>query len=118
MPGVPYEMEYIMTNGVLPRLKNRFISLPIAHRTVLTVGEGESRLALKIEDFENNLPSHIKLAYLPSYGRVRLRLSARGVEEGSLTSDLSKKVAELKLLLKDIYVGDEDDTSIERVVNE
>ena len=75
-------------------------------------------MAERLAEFEENLPTSIKLAYLPSYGRVRLRLTARGVEEVSLKSDLDKKIVDLKLLVKDIFVGEEDNTSIERTVNE
>ena len=117
MPGVPYEMEYIMINGVLPRLKNRFISLPIAHRTILTVGEGESRLALKIEDFENNLPPNIKLAYLPGLGQVRLRLTGRGKDEVVLNNQLDEKVEELKTIIPEFIFGYEI-KSLENVVGE
>ena len=88
------------------------------HKTLHTYGLGESRVAERLVDFENNLPDFIKLAYLPSYGRVRLRLSARGAEEMSLISDLDEKVIQLKDLVKDIYVGEEENTSIERAVNE
>lgn len=117
MPGVPYEMEYIMINGVLPRLKNRFISLPIVHRTVLTVGEGESRLALKIEDFENSLPSNIKLAYLPGLGQVRLRLTGRGKDEKTLINTIDEKVNELKTIIPEFIFGFEKNT-LENVVGE
>ena len=117
MPGVPYEMEYIMLNGVLPKLKNRFISLPIAHRTVLTVGEGESRLATKIETFEDNLPPNIKLAYLPGLGQVRLRLTGRGKDELKLNSQLDEKVEELKTIISEFIFGYEKN-SLENVVGE
>ncbi len=117
MPGVPYEMEYIMINGVLSRLQNRFTSLPIVHRTVLTVGEGESRLALKIEDFENSLPSNIKLAYLPGLGQVRLRLTGRGKDEKTLINAIDEKVNELKTIIPEFIFGYEKN-SLENVVGE
>lgn len=88
MPGVPYEMKYLMEHEVIPRLKERLEVTPIAHRTLLTVGEGESRLAARIEDLEDALPPHIKLAYLPNLGRVRLRLTGRHADEAQLASDL------------------------------
>ncbi|MFM7401552.1 MAG: competence/damage-inducible protein A [Bacteroidota bacterium] len=75
LPGVPFEMEYLMSNEVLPRLKSKFVSRPIVHRTLLTAGEGESAIARRLEDFEETLPAHIKLAYLPALGQVRLRLT-------------------------------------------
>src|SRR5215471_2926460 len=78
MPGVPHEMKSIMKAQVLPLLQRRFQLPHIAHRTLLTAGVGESFLAEKIQDFESDLPSHIKLAYLPNYGMVRMRLTATG----------------------------------------
>ena len=78
MPGVPHEMKGMMTASVLPKLKDRFALPPIIHRTLLTAGIGESFLAERIKDFETTLPTNIKLAYLPNYGMVKLRLTARG----------------------------------------
>ena len=78
LPGVPYEMKGLMTNQVLPRIQQQFKLPFIIHKTIMTYGQGESMIAVKIEDIENNLPTYIKLAYLPSFGRVRLRLSAKG----------------------------------------
>lgn len=115
MPGVPYEMEYIMTTGVLPRLKDRFTPVPIAHRTILTVGEGETGLAQKIEDFENNLPPDIKLAYLPALGQVRLRLTGRGKDETALNELLDNLVAELEKLIPEFIFGYGEET-LEAVV--
>ena len=117
MPGVPYEMEYIMINGILPKLKNRFISLPIAHRTILTVGEGESRLALKIEPFEDDLPENIKLAYLPGLGQVRLRLTGRGKDEKELNRQLDEQVEKLKGIIPEFIFGYEKNT-LENIVGE
>ncbi|MEM9822050.1 MAG: competence/damage-inducible protein A [Bacteroidota bacterium] len=105
MPGVPYEMKYLMENEVLPRLRERFPGKPIAHRTVLTVGEGESRIAKMITDFEENLPAHIKLAYLPGLGIVRLRLTAKGDSQAAIEKDLDAKVEELNALLPDYIFG-------------
>jgi len=78
MPGVPFEMMYMMEEEVIPKLKSTFKLPVIIHKTILTSGEGESFLAEKIADIENDLPSYIKLAYLPKLGQVRLRLSADG----------------------------------------
>ncbi len=105
MPGVPYEMKYLMTNEVLPKVKAFFPSKPIAHRTILTVGEGESRIAAMIEDFESQLPENLKLAYLPGLGIVRLRLSATGDNADELDRLLDAKVAELKELLPHLIFG-------------
>lgn len=88
MPGVPHEMMYMMEDSVIPKLKAGY-SLPfIIHKTILTVGEGESYLAEKIADIESGLPSYIKLAYLPKLGQVRLRLSGYGEDEVSLKSEV------------------------------
>ena len=77
MPGVPFEMKSLVTNELIPRLKQRFQAKNIIHRTIMTIGVGESMLAEKIADWENDLPNHIKLAYLPQPGIVRLRLSTQ-----------------------------------------
>ncbi len=88
MPGVPHEMMYMMEETVIPKLKATFSLPSIVHKTILTVGEGESFLAEKIEDIETSLPSHIKLAYLPKLGSVRLRLSAFGADEAALQNEV------------------------------
>ncbi|MDR3651930.1 MAG: competence/damage-inducible protein A [Paludibacter sp.] len=87
MPGVPYEMKNIMTTEIIPRLQNRFETPELIHRTVQVYGYGESALALKIADWENELPEFISLAYLPSSGIVKLRLS--GLLEDKLTLEFS-----------------------------
>lgn len=116
LPGVPFEMEYLMTSEVLPRLQARFQARPIVHRTLLTAGEGESNIARRIEAFEDSLPPQIKLAYLPALGQVRLRLS--GAWEGELQADAearlnamveSKKV-ELQAIIPDLIYGEENET--------
>jgi nicotinamide-nucleotide amidase len=121
LPGVPFEMEYLMTAEVLPRLQKHFQARPIVHRTLLTAGEGESNIARRIEAFEDNLPPQIKLAYLPALGQVRLRLSATW--EGDVTSDAERqltdlvesKKAELQTLIPDLIYGTEKET-LEEVV--
>ena len=113
MPGVPYEMKGLMKDEVLPRLQKRFNRSYIIHKTILTYGMGESAVAEKIEDWENALPSYIKLAYLPSLGRVRLRLSARGGDKKLLEDTIEKKVSALRLIIGDIIVGYEEDETIE-----
>ena len=105
MPGVPYEMKYLMANAIIPKLKETFPGKPIAHRTLLTVGEGESRIAKRIEAFEDNLPPEIKLAYLPNLGQVRLRLTGKGNDLGKLNDLLDQKSAELKALLPELIFG-------------
>jgi nicotinamide-nucleotide amidase len=113
MPGVPFEMKSLVRNEVLPRLKDRFNRPFIFHKTVLTYGLGESAIADKIEDWENNLPEFIKLAYLPSLGRVRLRLTARGDDENLLQNAISAQVEKLKDHIGDIIKGYEDENTIE-----
>ena len=88
MPGVPFEMMYLMTEDILPRLKSTFNLPAIVHQTILTAGIGESFLAAEIEDIEDSLPAHIKLAYLPKLGQVRLRLSGGGTDEAQLKAQI------------------------------
>lgn len=121
LPGVPFEMEYLMTNEVIPRLRSRFMQRPIVHRTLQTAGEGESNIARRIEAFEDHLPAHIKLAYLPALGQVRLRLT--GVWEGNVTPDaearlsaeLDEKISELHALIPDLVYGKENE-SLQEVI--
>ncbi len=113
MPGVPYEMKGLMKNEVLPRLQKRFDRPFILHKTVLTYGVGESAIAEKIEDWEDSLPSFIKLAYLPNLGKVRLRLSARGNNKKLLEDAIESNIRVLNKLIGDIIVGYEDDETIE-----
>ena len=77
MPGVPYEMKYIMEHSVLPLLQKEFTHHKIVHHTILTAGEGESRIADKIDGVVSRLPDHMSIAYLPNLGSVKLRLTAR-----------------------------------------
>jgi nicotinamide-nucleotide amidase len=107
MPGVPHEMKGLMHDHVLPLLKQRFALPFIGHRTALTVGMGESVLAELLKDWEEALPSFVKLAYLPNYGMVRLRLTANG-EKGLVETTLDSEFAKLKELVKAILVADED----------
>lgn len=88
MPGVPNEMKGMMTDFVLPKLPGMFSLPAIVHRTLLTAGIGESYLAERIKDFEKDLPSHIKLAYLPNAGMVRLRLTATGKNAAIITGEV------------------------------
>jgi len=97
MPGVPHEMMYLMEDLVIPKLKVAFDLPKILHQTILTFGEGESFLAERIADIEEQLPPEIKLAYLPKLGLVRLRLSAYGKDEEKLKQELetqTKKITE------------------------
>ena len=116
MPGVPYEMKHLLTEEVFPRIIKKFNRPHIYHKTLLTYGLGESAIAERIEDWENNLPNDIKLAYLPSLGRVRLRLSSKGFDEKALKEAVDSEMDKVSKLLDDIAVGYESETSIvERV---
>jgi nicotinamide-nucleotide amidase len=116
LPGVPYEMKGLITNEVLPRIQQQFKLPFILHKTIMTYGQGESMIAERIEDFENNLPTYIKLAYLPSFGRVRLRLSAKGESKEIIETALHEKVDELYQLIPEIITGLDDDSSLEKRV--
>lgn len=108
MPGVPHEMKGIMTDEVLPLLQREFKMPFILHRTLLTAGVGESFLADLIEHWENQLPSFIKLAYLPNYGMVRLRLTASGSEKEMMEKELDAQFNQLQQIVKDHLVVTED----------
>ncbi len=113
LPGVPYEMKYIVENGIIPKIVKEYKRPYIIHKTILTYGQGESLVAERIEDWENNLPEFIKLAYLPSPGRVRLRLSARGIDKELLEQKINENVLSLTQLIGDIIVGFEEEETIE-----
>ena len=117
MPGVPYEMKGIMRNHVLPRIREKFNTPAILHKTVLTMGMGESWLSEHIEEWESSLPQELKLAYLPSPGRVRLRLSAFGEQMDRLQSIMESEVDKLLNIIPDLVFGYDTDT-IEKVVGE
>jgi nicotinamide-nucleotide amidase len=108
MPGVPFEMKYLMEDLVIPKLKATFNLPTIVHQTILTAGEGESFLAERIADIENELPTEIKLAYLPNLGQVRLRLSAYGSDEEKLKQDLEIQTKKITERLGDTVVATED----------
>lgn len=116
LPGVPYEMKYLIDNEVVPKLVEKFSRPYIIHKTIMTYGRGESLIAEQIEDWENNLPTYIKLAYLPSPGRVRLRLSARGIDENELKVAIDNEIVKLQELIGDIIIGFDDDEPIEVVL--
>ncbi len=121
MPGVPFEMKYLMEHEVIPRIKNLFNTNTILHRTILTQGLAESALAEKIAYWEDSLPESIKLAYLPSPQSVRLRLSARGDNENYLKKLLEDKIKELTQIIPDYIFGYEEETmagNIGRILQE
>lgn len=116
LPGVPYEMKYLVDNEVIPYLVSKFKRPYIVHKTLMTYGRGESLIAEQIEEWEENLPKFIKLAYLPSPGKVRLRLTARGENELILKETIDQEVDKLKEIIGDIIVGFEEEESIEVIL--
>ena len=112
LPGVPYEMKHLMQSEVLPKLIKRFHRPFIYHKTLLTYGMGESNIAERISTWENALPEDIRLAYLPSLGKVRLRLSSEGWNEQKLRMGVDSQMEELQNILEDIAIGFEDETNI------
>lgn len=108
MPGVPFEMMYLMEEQVIPRLKTAFKLPVIIHRTLLTAGEGESFLAKRIADIEERLPEYIKLAYLPKLGQVRLRLSGYDGGNAGLEQEIDLFATEIAERVSDILVATED----------
>ena len=115
LPGVPFEMEHLMQDEVMPRLKARFALRQIVHRTLITSGLAESMLAERIEAWENALPSYLKLAYLPNPGAVRLRLSAYEVEGESVSQEIERQFAALQTIIPEYVVGYETATLQELV---
>jgi nicotinamide-nucleotide amidase len=113
LPGVPYEMKYLIDNEVIPNLVQKFKRPYIIHQTIMTYGTGESLIAEQIEEWEDNLPDFIKLAYLPSPGKVRLRLTARGDNKELLQTAIAQQVKMLDVLIHDIIVGYNEDEAIE-----
>lgn len=108
MPGVPHEMKGMMTDSILPAIREKFRLPLIAHRTLLTAGIGESFLAEHISAFETALPPYIKLAYLPNYGMVRLRLTIQGEDHEVMNKELEEQFGKLRQLTTGWMVTDED----------
>lgn len=117
MPGVPFEMKTLMIEQVIPRLQKKFQLGYIHHKTIMTTGMGESMLAERISEVEENLPAHIKLAYLPQPGIVRLRLSGSGNDRDILEEDIRNQCQAIRKIIPDLVFGF-DDTSIERGVGD
>ncbi|PAM93410.1 damage-inducible protein CinA [Flavobacterium sp. IR1] len=116
LPGVPYEMKYLVEEEIVPKIVREYKRPYIIHKTILTYGQGESLVAERIETWENNLPEFIKLAYLPNPGRVRLRMTARGTNKEILEAAIEENVRTLDLIIHDIIVGYEENETIESVV--
>jgi len=110
LPGVPHEMKGLIVNEVIPRLQQAFKMPFISHRTLLTAGIGESYVAETIKDWEEKLPTHLKLAYLPNYGMVRLRITGWSEQKEQLEKELDDQFAQLKVLVREWLVTDEDNT--------
>lgn len=117
MPGVPFEMQGIMENEVLPKLKTHFISDAIIHRNIITSGEGESFIAETLKDVEASLPDYVKISYLPAPGVVKLRLTGRGADRKSVGAELDVIQAKIVSILNKIVVAEEDITMQELLGN-
>jgi len=116
LPGVPYEMKYLVDHEIIPKVVREYERPYILHKTIMTYGEGESKIAERIEAWESNLPPFIKLAYLPSPGKVRLRLSARGTEKATLEQAIESNVISLTQIIGDIIVGFDEGETIEVIL--
>ncbi|MEG1644484.1 MAG: CinA family nicotinamide mononucleotide deamidase-related protein [Alistipes sp.] len=117
LPGVPFEMEHLMQDEVMPRLKAHFSLKAIVHRTLITAGLAESLLAMQIEKWEEALPDYLKLAYLPSPGVVRLRLSAYEVEGAALLREINERFEALQKIIPQYIVGFETAT-VQQLIHE
>ena len=121
LPGVPHEMKGLMMHSVIPKLKECLELPAVVHRTLVTSGIGESTIADTILDFESHLPGHIKLAYLPAYGVVRLRLTGRGSNISALQKEIDEQFEKLKPLVKEWMIAPEDislEESVSRLLKE
>ncbi|MHA7842879.1 MAG: competence/damage-inducible protein A [Winogradskyella sp.] len=116
LPGVPYEMKALIKNEVLPALRSKFKFPYIKHKTLLTYGLGESTIANRIEAWEDALPDFIKLAYLPNLGKVRLRLSGKALDKDLVERELDRQIQLILPQIEDIFVGFEDDLSLEAII--
>ncbi len=117
MPGVPYEMKEMITSEIIPLLSKQQKGNEIIHKAILTQGAPESKLAELLEDWESNIPKHISLAYLPSPGIVKLRLTARGSKKALLNEQINKQVQELQALIPNLICGFDADRLEEIVGN-
>jgi len=115
MPGVPHEMKHIMKEHVLPLLAGRLPGGVIIHKNIMTYGVAEAMLAERLETFENKLPGEIRLAYLPAYGVIKLRLTAAGNDEKKIRESVKDQVEKLYKIIPDVIYG-EDEVMLEEVV--
>lgn len=118
LPGVPFEMKHLIQNVVIPKIVEEFERPYILHKTIVTYGLGESALAEKIADWENNLPDFVKLAYLPNLGKVRLRLSAKGANKEVITKAMDEQSEKLLPLIGDLIYGTENEETLEQVIGQ
>ncbi|MFD0991302.1 competence/damage-inducible protein A [Mariniflexile jejuense] len=117
LPGVPYEMNALVENEVIPKLKDKYNCPYILHKTLLVYGLGESALAERIEAWEDALPKHIKLAYLPSLGKMRLRLSSKGMDVDFVNTTVQAEIDKVIPLIKNEFAGfEEEEGSVEVVI--
>lgn len=117
IPGVPFEMKTLVSDEIIPRLLKKSKPGIILNKTILTQGIGESALAEIIQNWEESLPSHFKLAYLPQPGIVRLRLTTRGTDRSKLQNELDEQTIALQRLIPKLIFGYDEDT-IEQIVVE
>lgn len=116
LPGVPYEMKYLVENEIIPKVVREYKRPYILHKTILTYGQGESLISERIATWEDSLPEFMKLAYLPSPGKVRLRITARGTDKEQLEAAIAARVKSLDAIIHDVIVGFEEDETLEFVV--
>jgi nicotinamide-nucleotide amidase len=115
MPGVPSEMRHLMSEHVLPLLAKTFTGGAIVHKNIMAYGVAEAVLAERLESFENELPEGVKLAYLPSQGVIKLRLTARGTSNAMLSEILHSQVSKLYEIIPDAIYG-EDEVTLEEII--
>ncbi|HLN19485.1 MAG TPA: competence/damage-inducible protein A [Bacteroidales bacterium] len=115
MPGVPFEMKHIMSVHVLPELKRRFTTQVILHRNIMTFGTYEAKLSEILTDFEKELPGEVKLAYLPSWGVIKLRLTCTGNDIGEVEEIISSQVEKLYSIIPE-YIYAENEETLEATV--
>ncbi|HLF36227.1 MAG TPA: CinA family nicotinamide mononucleotide deamidase-related protein [Cyclobacteriaceae bacterium] len=117
MPGVPHEMEHMVESEIIPGLKKKYLTPVLLHKSIMTAGIGESLLSEMIREWEASLPLHMKLAYLPGFGQVKLRLSVHGSDLATLNSEIALKVDELSRLAGK-YIYGYDDLTLEQKIGE
>lgn len=110
LPGVPYEMKDFMTNQILPAINKYFQTPVIIHRNILTYGTFEAKIAEILSDFEEQLPEEISLAYLPSEGVIKLRLTGRGNSKAMLNKVIDKEIDKLYKIIPNYIFGEQDDS--------